>query len=89
MNCHYNNKSKYYNIYLKRLTGRLCTRSGCCGNWNGGVFRQNAKGGLPTNETTYAEVLKKAGYATKAIGKWHVCQQYIGIQYYMQNILCN
>eukprot|EP01084_Bolivina_argentea_P092225 165947_1 len=54
------------------LTGRLCVRSGCCGGWKGGVFRQGAKGGLPTNETTFATVLKKAGYATMAIGKWHL-----------------
>lgn len=54
------------------LTGRLCVRSGCCGGYKGSVFRQNAIGGLPTNETTFAAILKKAGYTTKAIGKW-VC----------------
>ena len=54
------------------LTGRLCVRSGTCGGWTGGVFREGAVGGLPTNETTFATVLKKQGYRTKAIGKWHL-----------------
>ena len=35
----------------------------------GGVFNSDAAGGLPTNETTIADELKKAGYATQAIGK--------------------
>ena len=52
------------------LTGRLCVRSGTCGSWTGSVFREGAIGGLPTNETTFATILRKAGYRTKAIGKW-------------------
>ena len=35
----------------------------------GGVFNADAAGGLPTNETTIADELRKAGYATQAIGK--------------------
>ena len=50
------------------LTGRLCVRSGCCGGYMGGVFRQDAIGGLPTNESTFGTILQKAGYATMTIG---------------------
>merc|ERR1711971_535727 len=45
---------------------------GTCGGWTGGIFGNGAIGGLPTNETTFATVLKKQNYRTKAIGKWHV-----------------
>ena len=55
------------------LTGRIPVRSGCTGaSWQGGVFNSDAAGGLPTNETTLANELKKAGYAPQAIGKWHL-----------------
>ena len=47
------------------LTGRLCIRSGTCGRgWLGGVFSNKPVGGLPTNETTFATHLRRAGYAT-------------------------
>lgn len=46
------------------MTGRLPIRSGCIP----GVFPGDAIGGLPTNETTMAAALKKAGYRTMAIG---------------------
>lgn len=59
------------------LTGRLPIRSGCAGDhWQGGVFMNNAIGGLPRNETTFAEALKEVGYASKAIGKWHLGQRH-------------
>jgi arylsulfatase A-like enzyme len=32
----------------------------------------NSKGGLPESEVTIAECLKSAGYATAAVGKWHL-----------------
>jgi arylsulfatase A-like enzyme len=32
----------------------------------------NATLGLPLDQTTLADVLKKAGYATGAVGKWHL-----------------
>lgn len=47
------------------LTGRYQQRFGF---YTGGDSRV----GLPLNEVTVAEVLKKQGYATAVIGKWHV-----------------
>ena len=35
-------------------------------------FGPESQDGLPTNETLIAEVLQKEGYATAAIGKWHL-----------------
>jgi hypothetical protein len=40
-----------------------------------GVINSLSKEGLPLNETTIADYLKAAGYATLAIGKWHQGQQ--------------
>ncbi|EGD83674.1 hypothetical protein PTSG_04280 [Salpingoeca rosetta] len=39
------------------------------------VFSAEAVGGLPLNETTIAEALLPQGYATMAIGKWHLGQR--------------
>ncbi|KAM8860968.1 arylsulfatase A-like [Synchiropus picturatus] len=50
------------------LTGRYQTRSGIYP----GVLYPGSIGGLPLNETTIAEVLKPRGYATAAVGKWHL-----------------
>uniref|UniRef100_A0A1A8FAU8 Arylsulfatase A n=1 Tax=Nothobranchius korthausae TaxID=1143690 RepID=A0A1A8FAU8_9TELE len=50
------------------LTGRYQTRSGVYP----GVLYPGSIGGLPLNETTIAEVLKPLGYATAAVGKWHL-----------------
>lgn len=50
------------------LTGRYQTRSGVYP----GVLYPGSIGGLPLNETTIAEVLKPLGYATAAMGKWHL-----------------
>ena len=49
------------------LTGRLGVRTGVTRN-----FSPFSKYGLPMNETTVAEVLSRAGYATAATGKWHL-----------------
>ncbi|KAM8945718.1 LOW QUALITY PROTEIN: arylsulfatase G [Pelodytes ibericus] len=49
------------------LTGRLGIRNGVTHN-----FAVTSVGGLPLNETTLADILKKAGYRTGLIGKWHL-----------------
>jgi arylsulfatase A-like enzyme len=49
------------------MTGRYAERTGLHGNLGPG-----SKGGLPLSEVTLAEVLKKRGYRTMAIGKWHL-----------------
>jgi arylsulfatase A-like enzyme len=64
------------------LTGRLPVRLGIgippceyapdakpANNCNG-VFTAASVGGLALNETTTADALKKAGYATGIVGKW-------------------
>jgi arylsulfatase A-like enzyme len=48
------------------LTGRYQTRFGHEFNPGG------ADGGLPVTETTIADRLKSAGYATALVGKWHL-----------------
>ena len=53
------------------LTGRLPVRSGM-GDDRVRVIFPPSPGGLPADEVTIAEMLKKAGYATGIIGKWHL-----------------
>ena len=53
------------------LTGRLPVRSGMCSDKRRVLFPDSA-GGLPQEEITLAESLKTKGYATAAIGKWHL-----------------
>jgi len=53
------------------LTGRYPIRSGMCHN-QFRVLRNNSTGGLPHSEITLAETLKKQGYSTACIGKWHL-----------------
>ena len=70
------------------MTGRQFARIGVPG-----VFGPSVTAGLPLNETTVADQLKKAGYATAIMGKWHLGQrraylpaargfdEYLGIPY--------
>lgn len=53
------------------LTGRLPIRNGMMSAKHRVLF-PNSQGGLPASEKTIAELLKDAGYATAAIGKWHL-----------------
>lgn len=50
------------------LTGRYPERWG----YERGVYFPNRIEGMPTSEITIAEMLKENGYATAAIGKWHL-----------------
>jgi arylsulfatase A len=50
------------------LTGRLAIRTGL----SSGVLFPDSTGGLQPSEITIAEVLKTRGYATEAVGKWHL-----------------
>ena len=53
------------------LTGRLPVRSGMASDERRVLF-PDSKEGLPQSEITTAEALKEEGYATAAIGKWHL-----------------
>jgi arylsulfatase A len=69
------------------LTGRLPVRSGMASPVNRVLF-PDSRNGLPADEITLAEQMKKAGYATACIGKWHLGhrEQYLptnnGFDYY-------
>ena len=53
------------------LTGRLSVRNGMASHKRRVLF-PDSKYGLPPGEITLAEQLKKAGYLTACIGKWHL-----------------
>ncbi len=53
------------------MTGRLPIRNGMCSDRRRVLFPDSARG-LPASEITLAEALKEAGYATAAVGKWHL-----------------
>jgi arylsulfatase A len=53
------------------MTGRYPVRSGMCSDRRRVLF-PDSLGGLPESEWTMAEALKLQGYATAAIGKWHL-----------------
>lgn len=52
------------------LTGRYPIRSGMVGKRR--VLFPDSKGGLPQEEITIARALKRQGYATAHLGKWHL-----------------
>ena len=54
------------------LTGRYAARMGIENMHLSNVLTFQDKTGLPTNETTIATALKARGYATAAMGKWHL-----------------
>jgi len=60
------------------FTGRMHVRSGM-----NNVLFPFSRGGLPAEESTLAELLKGAGYATACIGKWHLGLQeaYLPLQH--------
>jgi arylsulfatase A-like enzyme len=53
------------------MTGRYPIRSGMC-SYEHRVLFPNSTGGIPQTEITLADALKKVGYATACIGKWHL-----------------
>ena len=53
------------------LTGRLPVRNGMMSATRRVLF-PDSKGGLAASEITIAEFLRRAGYATAAVGKWHL-----------------
>ncbi|WP_111322283.1 sulfatase family protein [Algoriphagus chordae] len=53
------------------LTGRMPVRTGMYSNKRRVLF-PDSDGGLPAYENTIATLLKKEGYATAAVGKWHL-----------------
>lgn len=52
------------------LTGRYPIRNGMYGKRN--VLYPDSKGGLPSSEITAATALRRAGYDTAHVGKWHL-----------------
>ena len=64
------------------LTGRLGVRTGMYGDKKGVLF-PDSPGGMPAEEQTIPELLKRAGYTTACIGKWHLghLPQYMPLQH--------
>lgn len=54
------------------MTGRYAARMGIQQMHLSNVLTYADQTGLPTNETTIASALKARGYATAAVGKWHL-----------------
>src|SRR6516162_1170990 len=52
------------------ITGRYQTRFGH--EFNEGTNTDREAFGLPLSETTFAQRMKTLGYATSAVGKWHL-----------------
>ncbi|XP_078512184.1 arylsulfatase D-like isoform X1 [Lissotriton helveticus] len=55
------------------MTGRYPSRSGMdYSSWHRVLMWLAASGGIPPNETTFAEIMQQQGYSTGLIGKWHL-----------------
>ena len=54
------------------MTGRYQHRSGCYVVANADPKHADHRRGLRTNEWTFAEAMKEAGYTTAMYGKWHL-----------------
>jgi len=54
------------------MTGRYQHRTGCYRVCNADPEHEDHRRGLLTNEWTFAEALKEAGYTTAIYGKWHL-----------------
>jgi arylsulfatase A-like enzyme len=54
------------------MSGRYAARMGAAQMHLSNVLTADDSAGLPKDTTTIAEALKKRGYATAAIGKWHL-----------------
>ncbi|MGE0883937.1 MAG: sulfatase [Blastocatellales bacterium] len=54
------------------MTGRYAARMGIQQMHLSNVLNYQDQTGVPTNETLVSEALKARGYATAAIGKWHL-----------------
>ncbi len=68
---------KFTNFHVAQAVcsaSRAALLTGCYPNRIGihGALGPNARTGLSTEETTIADLLKAKGYATCAIGKWHL-----------------